>query len=165
MYLTLTIELTNETWVEELGAGPNEATRAFALGIQADETNTNTCQEHDAVGDCIKGGWMDVVQPTLAGPFGYLMIERQSDTLVRVRLPPFETYDVFAPDLINIYIPPRAVFSDQQIIASTQSNMHTPRTPLACWPRLTARRARAVPSWQSASTRRAAWLRWLVARC
>ena len=52
---SLIITLTNETWVEELGAGPNEATRKFALGLSADVTNENTCQEFDKCQDCEAG--------------------------------------------------------------------------------------------------------------
>ena len=44
--------------------------------------------------------------------------------------PPFPEYDIFAPDLINIYIPPEAVFSDQLIIASTQIRIEATRGTL-----------------------------------
>ena len=131
-YLTLIITLTNETWVEELGQGPNAATRAFAQGLTADSANTNTCQEYDGVGYCVKGGWMDVIQPILMGPTGYFFIQRDSDTVVRVLIPyefgPGVDYDIFAPDLINIYIPPQAVFSDQLLLRQRRSaSMHTRR--------------------------------------
>ena len=126
-YLTLSIVLTNDTWSEDLGAGPNEATRAFAMGLSADESNTNTCQEYDTDNYCIKGGWMEVIQPVLKGPSGYYMIQRMSDVEVRVILPAFPTYDVYSPDLINIYIPPESVFSNQLIIASTQIRIDATR--------------------------------------
>ena len=35
-------------------------------------------------------------------------------------LPAFPAYDIFAPDLINVYIPPEAVYSNQMIVSSTQ---------------------------------------------
>ena len=107
--------------------GPNDATRAFASGFVADPANTNTCQEYDTSGYCIKGGWMDVVLPVLRGDSGYFMITRMSDTHVRVLLPAFPTYDIFAPDLINIYIPAEAVFSNQLIVASTQIRIEATR--------------------------------------
>ena len=131
VYLELHITLSNETWAENLGAGPNPETVAFAAGLVADEENTNYCQKVDPNdGYCLKGGWMDIIRPVLMGPSGHLMIHRFSDTEVRVILPPFPAYDIFAPDLINIYIPPEAVFSDQLIIASTQIRIEATRGTL-----------------------------------
>ena len=46
---------------------------------------------------------------------------------VRVRVNVYPTYDVFAPDLINIFIPPEAVFSNQLIVASTQVRIEATR--------------------------------------
>ena len=119
-YLTLIITLSNETWVDDLGQGANDATRAFALGITADATNTNTCHETDENGLCTRGGWMAVVQPTLAGATGYYTITRVSGTEVRLALPAFPTYDIFAPDVLNILIPPEAIYSNQLIVSPTQ---------------------------------------------
>ena len=42
-------------WSENLGVAPNVETKAFAAGLTADEDNTNTCQEFDNSGYCIKG--------------------------------------------------------------------------------------------------------------
>ena len=119
-YLTLIITLSNETWVDDLGQGPNEATRALALGITADATNTNTCHETGENGLCTRGGWMAVVQPTLAGSTGYYTITRVSGTEVRIAVPTFPTYDIFAPDVLNILIPPAAIYSNQLIVSPTQ---------------------------------------------
>ena len=48
--LTLYVTLQNDSWVESLGQGPNDATRAFAAGIKAAEGNLNTCQEYASDG-------------------------------------------------------------------------------------------------------------------
>ena len=72
---------------------------------------------------------MDVIQPILMGPTGY-----SSYSAIRYRRKSAHTYefgpvdyDIFAPDLINIYIPPQAVFSDQLIVASTQIRIDATR--------------------------------------
>ena len=126
--LTLYVTLQNDSWVESLGQGPNAATRAFAAGITAAEANLNTCQEYasdgrlDEVGAplCTKGGWMATVQPALRGPTGYLRIARLSELQVRVTLEGVPAYEIFAPDLLEVHVPPQAVLSDQRIIAPTQ---------------------------------------------
>ena len=80
--LTLLVTLQNDSWVPELGQGYNAATRAFAAGITAAESNLNMCQEYDSDGACTKGGWMSTVQPALLGPTGYLRITRLNDVQV-----------------------------------------------------------------------------------
>ena len=134
-YLTLILTLTNDTWVENLGSQAGAAANAaLGAGLTADALNTNTCQEQlsDDPGICIKGGWMDIVQPILTGPQAYLFLDRFTDTTLRIIIPSFPgcnppvpdcrtpAYDIFAPDLVNIYIPPQVVFSNQLIVAPTQ---------------------------------------------
>ena len=63
---------------------------------------------------------MDTVRPLLTGPTNTLLMFRDSDTTMRILIPAIPTYDIFAPDIINIYIPPEAVFSNQLIVAPTQ---------------------------------------------
>ena len=126
--LTLYVTLQNDSWVESLGQGPNDATRAFAAGIKAAEGNLNTCQEYasdgrldeDGAALCTKGGWMATVQPSLRGPTGYVRIARLSELVVRVTLEGVPAYDIFGPDLLEVHVPPQAVLSDQRIVAPTQ---------------------------------------------
>ena len=100
------------------------ANSALGAGLTADAANTNTCQERldpsDPTSECIKGGWMDVVRPLLMGPDAYLFLFRETPHRLRIIIPARPRYDIFAPDLINIYIPPEAVLSAQLIVAPTQ---------------------------------------------
>ena len=63
---------------------------------------------------------MATVQPALRGPTGYLRIARLSELQVRVTLEGVPAYEIFAPDLLEVHVPPQAVLSDQRIIAPTQ---------------------------------------------
>ena len=53
------ITLSNETWAENLGAGPNPETVAFAAGLVADEENTNYCQKVDRKRRLLPQGRLD----------------------------------------------------------------------------------------------------------
>ena len=101
---TLDIELTDDSWQLNISSpmGAAGAGMDLILGLGSAQSEPN--------------GWNNVVRRRLATEPGVL--ERVSDTLLRVRLSGFAEYDILAVETVVVTVPGSAVVSERVIEAS-----------------------------------------------
>ena len=95
---TLHLQLENDSWVPGVGVATGSAaqpalTSAVLRGLKSQQTEAN--------------GWNAVVRPQLT-PY---MVERASDTLLVLHLPPVPQYQIREPESIALQVPSQAVLS------------------------------------------------------